>query len=186
MVLSVTWLFVNPLFRHFQTECSQALSGLQASQTLLHPRKAPSRWNIHQIIQHLLLTYSSTVSSLEDRLAKGHPTRASSTLSQTLARFVVISIGYLPSGHEAPPMVLPQTESPSTPLDGALLSSAISSGLSSMDIVLDKAERQFHSTPCLSHFALGAMNIHQWRRFHFVHGRHHLRQILAIRREYRF
>lgn len=176
---------MNPLLQTLRNECSRALHGLDAPQALLHPQNAPSRWNIHQIVEHLLLSYRSTVSSLEDRLAKGSPTRASATPSQRLARLVVIRLGYLPSGREAPSVTLPQTESPTAPRDGAGLSSAISAGLNSMDLLLDKGEQQFHSTPCFSHFAFGPLTIQQWRRFHLIHGRHHLRQVLAIRREYR-
>ncbi|QNI35443.1 DUF1569 domain-containing protein [Edaphobacter albus] len=175
---------MNPLLHTLRDECSQALHGLHAPQTLLHPCENPSRWNIHQIVEHLLLSYSSTVSSLEDRLAKGYPTRVSATPSQRLARFVVITLGYLPSGREAPSITLPQTESPTALFDGATLSSAISADLSSLDLLLDRAEQQFHSTPCFSHFAFGPLTIQQWRRFHLIHGRHHLRQVLSIRREY--
>lgn len=176
---------MNPLLHTLRNECSNALHGLDAPQTLLHPHNAPARWNIQQIIEHLLLSYSSTVSSLEDRLAKGSPTRASATVSQQLARLVVIRLGYLPSGREAPSITLPKTEFLTTSCDGVSLSIAISAGLDSMDLLLDRAEQKFHSTPCLSHFALGPLNIQQWRRFHLIHGRHHLRQVLAIRREYR-
>ncbi len=36
------------------------------------------------------------------------------------------------------------------------------------------------------HMILGPLSLAQWRRFHLVHGRHHIRQIAAIRAEYHF
>jgi len=49
-----------------------------------------------------------------------------------------------------------------------------------MDASLADAERRFgHRTRVLFHPILGPLTAQQWRRFHLVHGRHHLKQIEA-------
>ncbi|RZU39416.1 DUF1569 domain-containing protein [Edaphobacter modestus] len=176
---------MNPTLRRLEDEFSRSLRGLTAPQTQLHPHRNPARWNICQITQHLLLTYSSTTSAIEARMAKGTPTRSRATLSQLIAQLFVIRLGLLPSRREAPPAVTPSANPAHPHPDGDALISAFSTALATMEELLERAEGHFTSTPCLSHFALGPLNIAQWRRFHLVHGRHHIRQITAIRREYR-
>lgn len=175
---------MNPLLQQLEDELSLSLHGLNATQAQFHPHGDQARWSIWQITQHLLLTYSSTASSLESRLAKGTPTRSRPTLPQSLAQICVIRFGILPGRREVPPIVAPSACPPVPAPDGEGLISAVTAGLTHMDALLDQAEGTFSSAPCLSHFALGPLSIPQWRRFHRIHGRHHARQIIAIRREY--
>jgi hypothetical protein len=177
---------MNHVLHQLEDELARSVFGLTAPHAQLHPQQNSTRWNIYQIVRHLLLTYASTASSIEVRLAKGLPTRSRSTPSQLLAKIVVIRMGLLPSGREAPGIVTPPAEPPDPSPSGDILASEVTAGLICMDAILTRAEGHFSSTPCLSHFALGPLSIPQWRRFHLVHGRHHIRQILAIRREYRF
>jgi hypothetical protein len=47
-----------------------------------------------------------------------------------------------------------------------------------MDVALDEAELRFGpSVPLMDHPVLGPLTIDQWRTFHWVHTRHHARQI---------
>ena len=52
--------------------------------------------------------------------------------------------------------------------------------LVAMDATLADAEKCFGSrTRLLHHPVLGPLAAQEWRRFHQVHGRHHLKQIIA-------
>jgi hypothetical protein len=177
---------MDPALQQLQSELSRSLHGLNPVQAQLHPKHDPARWNICQIAQHLLMAFASTTSSIKDRLAKGTPTRSRPTPSQFLPRLFVIRLGFIPVRREAPALVTPPACPPAPHPSGDDLTSAILVSLTSMDSVLTQAEGLFSSTPCLSHFVLGPLSIPQWRRFHLVHGRHHIHQIAAIRREYRF
>jgi hypothetical protein len=177
---------MDPVIHRLESELARSLHGLVGPQTQLHPQGNAERWNICQIVQHLLLSYTSTVRSFEERVAKGRTTRSRATPSQLFARFFVLGTGIIPVRRDAPDITLPPAQAPQPLPTGELLISSISSGLAGMDEVLGKAEGRFHSTRCLAHFAFGPLSIPQWRRFHLVHGRHHIRQILAIRREFGF
>jgi DinB superfamily len=176
---------MNPILESLQKEIASALDGLTTDQTQLHPRKSPDKWSIQQIIQHLCLTYRSTGGVIESRLKKGRPTQTAPKVTQRIGQFLVTKLAYFPSGHEAPSVVVP----PSTPLSpdrcrsGVGLHEELSDELTRMGEILEKAERQFGSRRCATHSVLGPMSISQWRAFHLVHGRHHVKQILAIRRE---
>jgi Protein of unknown function (DUF1569) len=172
---------MNATLRQLQSEITSALSGLDATQTQLSPTSHKHKWSIQQIVEHLLLTYSSTESVIDARLAKRTPTRATPTLTNRIFQYAVTRCGYFPTGREAPPLVTPQ---PTThPLSGEELVLATDEHLTNLDLLFAEAENLFGpSSRCASHAVLGPLNISQWRRFHLIHGEHHLKQIASIRR----
>jgi hypothetical protein len=173
---------MHPTLQQLVSELSGPLRGLTYAQILQTPREDAGRWNIHQIVEHLRLTYSSTAESMRIRLEKARPTRSRTTPSQLLARLVVLRFGLMPGRREAPPGVTPSGATPEPSLTGDHLIAMVSGSLNAMDTALLQAEALFGSAaPCDSHFALGPLSVSQWRRFHLVHGRHHIGQILAIR-----
>jgi hypothetical protein len=51
-----------------------------------------------------------------------------------------------------------------------------------MDELIAKWEaRHGKQTRLLDHPVLGPLTARQWRKFHWVHGRHHVKQILRLR-----
>jgi hypothetical protein len=55
---------------------------------------------------------------------------------------------------------------------------AIAPELQKMDSGLDDCECRFGArTKIMDHLILGPLTAREWRRFHWVHGRHHARQI---------
>jgi hypothetical protein len=161
-----------------ESEIAAALRDLTEDQTQL--RLSPNAWCIQQTIDHLRMTYDSSIKSFAGRLAKGNPTRSRPTSQQRLAKFVVVTLGLMPGRHIAPPEVTPAA-SPQA-LSGNLLAHTVAASLEELDSIIARADRAFETVPCMTHFALGPLSASQWRRFHLCHGRHHIRQILAIRR----
>jgi hypothetical protein len=171
---------MDPILQQLQQEIGGSLRGLDATQTQLRPSaKDPDKWSIQQIAQHLALTYANTEIAINGRLVKGTPTRTQSTLQQHIRRYAVTTLGYFPGGREAPSPVCPPTCSP--PLSGEQLTHEVAVGLVRIDQLFAQAEFLFGSRRAISHVVLGPLSIHQWRRFHLIHGRHHIRQIRAIR-----
>jgi hypothetical protein len=175
---------MDPILQQLQQEIAGSLQGLDATQTQLRPSaKDPDKWSIQQITQHLTLTYANTEVAVNARLAKGAPTRAQPTLQQRIRQYAVTTLGYFPRGREAPSPVCPPACSP--PLSGEELAQEAAVGLARIDQLFAQAESFFGSRRAISHVVLGPLNIHQWRRFHLIHGRHHIRQIRAIRAAHR-
>jgi hypothetical protein len=172
---------MNSTLHQLQREIADSLHRLDATQTQLQPPSRPNKWSIQQIIEHLLLTYSSTETAIDARLAKRTPTRATPTLTHRVFQFAVTRCGYFPTGREAPPIVTPQ---PTThPLSGEDLANATAEHLTHLDLLFTEAETLFGpASQCASHAVLGPLNIDQWRKFQLVHGEHHLKQIAAIRK----
>jgi hypothetical protein len=171
---------MNHILLQLERELSSALRDLDAAQTQLRLVDDSSHWSIHQVVEHLLLTYRSTAASFQSRLAKGTPTRSSVTPRHRATQFVVITLGLMPGRRKAPPEVAPANLT--TPLSGDQLIDSVTQTLTDLDIIINQARSTFGTAPCLTHFALGPLGARQWRRFHLSHGRHHIRQIKAIRR----
>jgi hypothetical protein len=183
---------MHPDLERLETELAYALAGLDEQQTRFRskqPRPKPDpvpdqdRWSIQQIAEHLRLTYLATVVAVEARIARGTPTRARPSLLQRAAQLTVTRVGFFPRGRRAPPPVCPASTLPSA--SGGAVGAALATQITRMDAQLTQAEQTFGSRRrSISHMILGPLSIAQWRRFHLIHGRHHIRQIEAIRREH--
>jgi hypothetical protein len=172
---------MNSTLHQLQRDIADSLHSLDATQTQLQPPTRPHKWSIQQIIEHLLLTYSSTESAISSRLAKRTPTHARPTLTHRVFQFGVTRCQYFPIGRVAPPAVTPQPTM--HPLSGEDLTQATARQLADLDLLFDEAETLFGpACQCASHTVLGPLNIGQWRKFHLVHGEHHLKQIAAVRK----
>ena len=142
-------------------------------------RRAPQgRWNSTQILEHLGRTYGGTAKMLERSLSEQGDTAGkielrAATMRERVVQFLVVSMGRFPSGGGAPAFALPQgNDAGPEALRRAL------GGLERMKTALAAAEQRWGSSQAVGvHFALGPMNVGQWRKFHYVHGHHHVRQI---------
>ena len=177
---------MNPVFERLRDEIAGSLSGLSARQTQLRPVGKEDKWTIQQIVQHLCLSYASTEAAIRSRLEKGRPTQGVPTMRQRGLHILIMNLGVFPPGREAPAAVVP----PKVPLSSeaeisgdALVNDALLR-MCDMDRRLDEAESVFGGRRVVSHSILGPLSIAQWRRFHRTHGRHHVKQIWAIRREH--
>jgi len=133
---------------------------------------SPGKWNPDEIAEHLFLTYNQTSRGLAKCLEKGSPMARSATLKDRIATLLVVKLGYLPTGRKSPDRAMPRGMSPEDVRNG------LAAELQKMDSELNDCERRFgQRTKIMDHPALGPLTADEWRKFHLVHGRHHLRQI---------
>jgi hypothetical protein len=170
---------MDPILTQLHNEIANSLDDLDSAQTQLTPSTSTDKWSIQQIVQHLCLTYAFTETAFDARLAKGAPTHARPTLQQRIGQYFLTTLGIFPSGREAPERVAPPQIA--SPVCGNDLVHYTGEHLARLDKLFNQAEALFGSGRCISHMILGPLSIHQWRRFHLIHGRHHLKQIRAIR-----
>jgi hypothetical protein len=132
------------------------------------------KWSSLQVLEHLVLSYTATTKGLLRALEGGRPDRSDRTLQHRLRSMYVLGVGRFPAGVEAPKHTVPRGVLGDDPLR------RFNDALVAMDATLSDAERRFgQGTRVLMHPVLGPLTAQQWRRFHFVHGRHHLRQVAA-------
>jgi hypothetical protein len=95
-----------------------------------------------------------------------------------MSAFVVTGLGHLPEGRKAPERTQPRGMPPDE------VSRDIGPRISAMDEVIGQCEARFGKrTRVLDHPVLGPLTARQWRKFHWVHGRHHVKQIQKLRQQ---
>jgi hypothetical protein len=169
-------------FAELVSELSREINHLSAAAVEAHPRGDSSRWNTRQIVEHLALTYRVSGENLQNRLVKGRSTQYRPTFSQISSKFVLLKLGYFPPGRPAPAAVTPSTETAEA-ADGAGLLTLFGRELEAVDGILDACEAHFVGSALATHQVLGPLSVAEWRRFHVIHARHHLRQIRGINRQ---
>jgi hypothetical protein len=169
------YLALEQVFRQIESE----LYALDAERAQYHPRSLAYKWTAQQVVEHLVLSYQATTKALNSRLSKGRlPRMKKPTLLQWSLKCMILGYGYLPQGAPAPDETLPAGHFAA--MDGRQLSALLHDEISAMDHALDACRLQFGMERVAVHPWLGAMRIDQWRRFHAVHGLHHVAQLHSI------
>ncbi len=164
---------VDPHLKKLQQEIASAIDGLSSEQLSWH---SPGKWCVAEILEHLYLTYTETLKGLSRSLASGTPPVSNPTLKDRVRVLAVLGLGYLPAGREAPQFSRPR----GLPRDKVI--AELVTKIQEMDDALTAYAARFGAhTKVLDHVFLGPFSINQWRKFHLVHGRHHLKQIRKIR-----
>ncbi len=139
-------------------------------------RHRPGKWSSAEILEHLSRTFSGTVKAMQRVLDAGKPLARRPRLRERIAVGVVVELGYFPSGRPAPEFTLPR----GVPAEHVL--SEINEHVRAMDQTIAACERQFGSSVKIAdHPVLGPLSTRQWRKFHWVHTCHHMKQIAALR-----
>jgi hypothetical protein len=88
---------------------------------------------------------------------------------------LVLDFGYFPSGRNSPDAAKPKG------MSAEIILGEICRRIADMDDVIGKCEREFGKRAFVAdHPVLGPFTMQQWRKFHWVHGRHHLKQIAQM------
>lgn len=153
---------------------SKETESLSLDQLRWHPE---AKWSIAQVLEHLSLTYSGTKIVFDRCLNAGKTSATKPNARQRMIALVVTGLGYMPSGREAPVPVRPKG-------DGSTATSAsLRDKISKMDESIAACEARFGSNIQIAdHLILGPLTAPQWRKFHWVHGRHHLGQIRRLKK----
>ncbi len=164
---------MDPGLQKLQDAIAAAVAELSAEQLSWHP---PGKWCAAEVLEHLYLTYTGTVKGFERVAAAGKPLATTQTWAQRGRTLVVVGFGYLPSGREAPAVARPRGLSPEKVL------AEIGPKIAEMDYIVARCEQALGPRrKLLDHPILGPLTGSQWRKFHLVHGRHHLQQLRRLR-----
>ncbi|MGB8064053.1 MAG: DUF1569 domain-containing protein [Candidatus Sulfotelmatobacter sp.] len=164
---------MDPHLATLQRAIASAIDGLSAEQLAWHP---PQKWCAAEILEHLYLTYTGTIKGFGRVLAAGQPLAAKPTWKNRAQALIVVGFGYLPSGRKAPAHAQPRG------LPSPQAASAIAAKIAEMDEVIARCQEKFGPrVKVLDHPFLGPFSTSQWRKFHLVHGLHHVKQIQTLR-----
>ena len=164
---------MDPHLVELQREIADAVSGLHPEQLTWH---APEKWSVAEILEHLYLTYTGTIKGCGRLLTSDKPLVSPSTFKKRMQSLVVVGLGYMPSGRKSPDVARPRG------LAADKVAGEIHAKISEMDAALAQGAAKFGTrVKVLDHPLLGPFSIAQWRKFHLVHGLHHVKQIRRLR-----
>jgi len=164
---------VDPHLERLQEELASAVRGLSTRQLSWHPA---GKWCTVEIVEHLYLSYTGTSKALGRILESGQPQAKVPSVKQRVQAFILVSLGYFPTGRESPAAVRPKGAATEKIVD------EVGPKIAEMDAVMAKCAAKFGvDQKVLDHPILGPLSISQWRKFHLVHGLHHVKQIRHLR-----
>jgi len=191
---------MQPWLDRLRREIEEATRGLSDDEWSSAPE---GRWNSAQIVEHLGRTYGGTAKLVEKNLAAAdnaansgeggvpglqsmppqstsqaklrstpRPEARAVTMKERWLQFAVIGMGRFPSERRSPSFALPEG------MHGAEALQKTLSGLQRMTTALDAAEQRWGKGQRIgAHVFFGPLTIAQWKKFHYLHGHHHVKQI---------
>jgi len=164
---------MDPRLEKLKEKLESAVEGMSSEQMSWH---LPGKWCAAEVLEHLYLTYTGTIKGFERVIATGKPLATTASMAQRLMSFVVVGLGHMPGGIEAPAVARPR----GLPVDH--VRKEIGAKLIAMDAIIAQSEARFGGqVKLLDHPILGPLTALQWRKLHVVHGRHHQKQLLRLR-----
>jgi hypothetical protein len=150
-----------------------AIEGMSAEDLARHPE---GKWSSAEILDHLNLTYRGTIKNCERCLAAGKSGASTDRRSKRWQRRGILWLGYFPPGRKSPERALPR----GTPIPQ--LTTEIFQNIARMESVIGECDARFGPGEVIAeHPILGPLTANEWREFHWVHGRHHARQIIKLK-----
>ena len=135
-------------------------------------REVEGRWSIAEILEHLTLAFNANAAALGKALASGELRARQPTFKQALGRILVVDIGYFPR------VEAPATSKPHGTIPAGQMLSTIHRSLEFLDETLARPADKFGVDALVSnHPYFAGLNVAQWRKFHWRHTRHHMKQV---------
>jgi hypothetical protein len=155
---------------------TSATADMTEEQLVWHPE---GKWSTAEVLEHLARTYTGTALGYEKALASQRSLASPPKgLRQPLGRFVLLTLGYFPPGRRSPERVLPKAG-----WSGAEATRTIHEELAKLIESQHKVEAKFAGVCVADHPVLGPLTPAQWAKFHYIHARHHMKQIATLRRQ---
>ena len=139
-------------------------------------RTVPGKWSLVQVVQHLGRGVDASANIFEARAEKQGMKRRS-TPGQAVARHLVLGLGRLTRRREPPSATVPEDRP-----DPEAALAQFRMGVARFQAMTETWLEERQLNVFARHPYLGDLNLPEWVRFHFVHGRHHTRQIRALLR----
>jgi hypothetical protein len=165
---------MHPVLKSALVPLAEQLEAVSAEEARIAPLPGQDRWSACQIMEHLILSYELTSSSVSRRLRTGRVPKNKRSLLQFLLRLQTIGVGYMPNGVYTIRSLRPADcdfES------GAEIAARFLKTAEEMDGYLVEARKRFGIQACGEHPIFGVMRVDEWRRYHAVHARHHSAQL---------
>jgi hypothetical protein len=164
----------------FNRWLDRSLEALDAGTRSLTPAQLAFQpygsWSTAEVLEHLSVSYTSTVQKLRQAATGDLPPIRQVTLKDRMGALVAIDLGVIPRDQQAPDSTRPKGLESQEALHQAR------AALAALDeLLIACVQRHGERARIAEHSALGPLTARQWARFHWVHTRNHLKQIARLR-----
>jgi hypothetical protein len=160
---------MDSYLQRLQQTLADAIRGMTLDELTRHPE---GKWSAAEVLEHLYLTYTGTRNAFERCLQAGKPLASAPSFKQRAAITLTVELGYFPRGRKAPERATPK----GMPADQ--VAADIGPQIEAMDKIIAQCEARYGAREkVLDHPILGPLTARQWRKFQWLHGRHHAKQI---------
>lgn len=134
--------------------------------------RAPGKWSIAETLEHLTLAFRRGAAGFAKVAESGEPRATRPTFSQSVGRILVVDVAYFPRAKA------PETSMPTGSIPPESVQESAHAALVKLDLAATQAvARLGDAVLMLNHPYFGGMNARQWRKFHWRHTVHHMRQV---------
>jgi hypothetical protein len=165
---------MHPVLKSALEPVADQVVSLSLEEAQVAPLPGQGRWCAQQIIEHLILTYKLTSDSVSRQLRTGRVPKNHRSVLELFLRIQTLGLGHMPDGVPSMRAVRPTDY---TPEAGPALVERFLNAAEEMDKLLIDGRKKFGIQACGEHPFFGVMRVDEWRRYHAVHARHHLKQI---------
>jgi hypothetical protein len=144
------------------------LHGLDGDRWHRAPR---GRWSIVQIVQHVAIGIDLVARSFRE-LAESSQMERQHEPQQTVLRHLTLGVGHYPGALKALPHAKPDAKP-----DPELVSAQFRMGVEEYRDLSKSWSQESQLSRFVPHPLLGDLNLPEWIRFHYLHCRHHGREI---------
>ena len=165
---------MHPVLKSALEPLAQVMESVTQEEAQTPPLPGQGHWCAQQIMEHLILTYQLTSGAVSRQLKSGRVSKHRRSMLEFILRVQTIGFGYMPEGIPAIRAVRPGQY---TPQPGAEIARRFLEAAEEMDAQLVAARKKFGIQICGEHPMFGVMRVDEWRRYHAIHAKHHLKQL---------
>ena len=137
-------------------------------------RAPPGKWTPAQIVHHLAIALETSARTFDERRGKPPMRRRPRTARERVGFFLILGVGWMPSGQEAPALTRPAVRPNPRAVERQLRDGVTRFLALARDLLPARRDDLFVKNP-----ALGDLTLPEWIQFHIRHCAHHARQIRA-------
>lgn len=164
---------MHPVLASAADAFTEELAAVDLAEAQISPDPNLNRWCGQQVAEHLILCMRRSREDLQSCLRSKSSRSKRSTLLQHVLTLQLF-FGRMSRGMQALPSLTPVKF---TPQDGMTLSARLLAEAEELSKVLADCRLAFGLRPCGEHPIYGPLRVEEWRHYHAVHLRHHLKQL---------
>lgn len=167
---------MHPVLADSVFPLAEHVAGVSLVEAQVSPSTDTRRWSGQQVVEHLILSFRQSREELQKRLKIDRSPSRSASWVQWIIKVQVCVFHWMPEGVPTSYALRPTGLEPQ---DGPTLAARFVEEAEMLNKALADARIVFGMRPCGYHPMYGPLRVEEWRVYHAVHCRHHMRQFDA-------